>query len=102
MLYTWRTPNVSENKSFFDEIGTAEEVNLTGKEKSRVTVYLPIMDKLCAALNQRLGAYSYLQERFGFLSNITKLTAEELKAAARKLTAYYPTDLENGLESGMV
>ena len=30
------------------------------------------------------------------------MTAEELKAAARKLTAYYPTDLEDGLESEMV
>ena len=102
MLYTWRTSNVSENESFFHEIGTAEEVNLTGKEKFRVTVFLPVIDKLCAALNQPIGAYSYLQQSFAFLSNITKLTVEELKAAASKLTAYYPTDLEDGLESEIV
>lgn len=53
-------------------------------------------------MTQRLGAYSYLHERFGFLSNITKLTIEELKTAARKFITYYPTDLEDDFESEIV
>jgi len=85
-----------------DEIGTAEDANLTGRSKFRVTAFLLIIDKLCFALHQRIGAYSTLRERFGFLSDITSKTTDELRAAANNLVTSYPEDLEDGLESEIV
>ena len=67
-----------------------------------MSAFLPIIDKLCAALQQHLEAYSDLQERFGFLTEISIKTTTEIKAAAEKLVSSYPKDLEVGLESELL
>lgn len=81
---------------------TLEDSNLTGRDKFRVTAFLPIVDKLCSALQQLLTAYSTLGERFGFLSDIPNKINDELKEGAQKLVSAYPNDLETGLENEIV
>lgn len=93
---------IRKRKRHHDEIDSAEEVTLTGRDKFRATAFLPIIDKLCVALRQRLGAYSDLRERFGFLSEISNKTTTELKVAAEKLVSSYPQDLEARLETELL
>lgn len=40
------------------------------KKQSSLRVYLPILDKLYAKLNQRLQAYGKLLHKFDFLRNV--------------------------------
>lgn len=101
-VYKEDTKRTRKRKCHHDEIGTAEDANLTGRDKLRVTAFLPIIDKLCFALHERLEAYSTLRGRFGFLSDITSKTTDELRAAAHNLVTSYPKDLEDELESEIV
>ncbi|KAG0711895.1 LINE-1 retrotransposable element ORF2 protein [Chionoecetes opilio] len=94
--YYANTQCIRKRTRHHDELDSAEDVTLTGRDKFRVTAFLPIIDKLCAALQQRLAAYSDLREKFGFLSEISKKTNTELKEAAEKLVSSYPRDLEAG------
>lgn len=96
------TQRIRKRKRHHDELDSAEDVTLTGRDIFRVTAFLPIIDKLCAALTQRLAAYGDLREKFGFLSEISNKTNTELKAAAEKLVSSYPKDLEAGLESELL
>ncbi|KAK4300341.1 hypothetical protein Pmani_027458 [Petrolisthes manimaculis] len=93
-----QSQHIRKRKRHHDELDSVEDVTLTGRDMFRVTAFLPIIDKLCAALTQRLAAYSDLREKFGFLSEISNKTNTELKAAAEKLVSSYPRDLEAGLE----
>ena len=52
------------------------------------------MDSLMAELRKRLTAYSELHELFGFITQFTSLSADELRARAANLVASYPEDLE--------
>lgn len=97
-----QSQRIRKRKRHHDELDSVEDVTLTGRDMFRVTAFLPIIDKLCAALTQRLAAYSDLREKFGFLSEISNKTNTELKAAAEKLVSSYPKDLEAGLESELL
>ena len=71
---------IRKRKRHHDELDSMSDVTLTGRDMFRVTAFLPIIDKLCATLTQRLG----------FLSEISNKTDTELKAAAEKLVSSYP------------
>ena len=54
------TKRTRKRKCHHDEIGTAEDANLRGGDKLRVTVFLPIIDNHCFVFHQCIGAYSTL------------------------------------------
>ncbi|XP_068203911.1 zinc finger MYM-type protein 1-like [Palaemon carinicauda] len=97
-----QSQRIKKRKRHHDELDSVEDVTLTERDMFRVTAFMPIIDKLYAALTQRLAAYSDLREKFGFLSEISNKTNTELKAAAEKLVSSYPNDLEAGLESDLL
>ncbi|XP_068240119.1 uncharacterized protein [Palaemon carinicauda] len=97
-----QSQRIRKRKRHHDELDSVEDVNLTGRDMFRVTAFIPIIDKLYAALTQCLAAYSNLREKFGFLSEISNKTNTELEAAAEKLVSSYPNDLEAGLESELL
>ncbi|XP_068200803.1 uncharacterized protein [Palaemon carinicauda] len=97
-----QSQRIRKRKRHHDQLDSVRDVTLTGRDMFRVTAFLPIIDKLYAALTQRLAAYSDLREKFGFLSEISNKTNTELKAAAEKLVSSYPNDLEAGLESELL
>lgn len=101
-VYKEDTKRIKKRKRHHDEEGTAEDANLTARDRFRVTAFLPIVDRLCAALQQRLEAYSELQARFGFLSDLTRKTTDELRVSAHNLVSSYPEDLEKSFESEIV
>ena len=89
----------------FDEINDEDEDDydhLEPRKKFRVETYLPIIDFLVAAMNCRLEAYQLLCSRFGFLSEILRLSNEELRQSANYLRRCYPDDLEETLSSEII
>ena len=81
----------------FDEINDEDDDDydqLEPRKKFRVESYLPIIDFLVAAMNRRLEAIQLLCSRFGFLSEILRLSNEELRQFANYLRRCYPDDLE--------
>ena len=91
-------------KTFFDEeidISDTDVTERSFREDFRVSAFLPIVDKLNSELSYRLE-YESLSGKFGFLSKLTELTPEELRAAASNLVMCYPDDLEQEFESEIV
>ena len=56
--------------------------------------FFTIIDHICAALKQRIAGYKAISDRFGFLSQLSSMCNEDVKAAARKLVEACPDDLE--------
>lgn len=70
-------------KRAFHEIGTAEEVLFTGKEKLKVEVYFASLDKLRTELTVRHAAYVDLSNRFLFLINIKHSSQKDIIEGAK-------------------
>ena len=68
----------------------------------KINSYFPIIDSLIVGINQRLDAFQFLCSRFGFLSNILRMSNEGLRKSAAFLREYYPDDLEKSLASELV
>ena len=92
-------------KTFFDkemDISDTDDTEHSFREDFRVSAFLQIVNKLNSELSSRLEAYESLSGKFGFLSKLTELTPDELRAAASNLVMCYPDDLEQELESEIV
>ena len=96
---------VRRRKTFLDEemgISNTDGTERSFREDFRVSAFLPIVDKLNSGLSCRLEAYESLSGKIGFLSKLTELTPDELRAAASNLVRCYPDNLEQELESEIV
>src|ERR1043165_3622367 len=69
------------------------DAGLMPSDKFKIHTFLPIMDKLLSAMNQRISAYSVIDDRFGFLSRVITLTSNDLRAKAAHLVEIYSEDL---------
>lgn len=87
---------------FQGDEGAAEDTVLQGGVKFRVEVFFAIIDHVCAALKQRIAGYKTVSERFGFLSQLSSMCDEDVKAGARKLVEAYPDDLEETFPNELV
>ncbi|KAI6652462.1 hypothetical protein LOD99_7476 [Oopsacas minuta] len=67
-----------------------------------VTNFIPIIDKLVAALNQRQAAYCVIRDRFGFLSELNSLVSDQMRDKANHLINIYSDDLEPGFVDEIV
>lgn len=95
---------IKQNKQwdYHDAEADDADAGLTASDKFKIHTFLPIIDKLIAALNQRISAYSVIHDRFGFLSQVTALTSSDLLAKAKHLVEIYPDDLEPQFSDKMV
>ncbi|XP_028394506.1 uncharacterized protein LOC114518702 [Dendronephthya gigantea] len=87
---------------FLGDEGPAENTVLRAGVKFRVEVFYTIIDHICAALKQRIDGYKTVSERFGFLSQLSSMCNEDVKAAARNLAKAYPDDLEETFPNELV
>ena len=83
---------VCERIRRYDEPGSAPEVQQTPADKFRAGSFLEI-DCLDAELRKRLGAYTGIASKFGFLRNLENLPDEEVIQSAKSLHEAYPMDL---------
>ena len=50
--------------------GNSEDTDFSGRDKFRVTVFVPMIDHLLTSLQKRLEAYDAVSVKFGFLSKM--------------------------------
>ena len=77
-----------------DEPGSASEVQQTPADTFRTGSFLVIIDCLDAELRKRLGAYTGIASKFGFLRNLKDLPDHEVIQSAKSLHEANPMDLE--------
>ncbi|KAI6658223.1 hypothetical protein LOD99_15492 [Oopsacas minuta] len=82
------------NKKF--DYGDTEDAELSPSNEFMVTNFIPIIDKLVAALNQRQAAYCVIRDRFGLLSELNSLLSDQMRDKANDLVNIYSDDLEPG------
>ncbi len=70
--------------------------------KFHTDTFLVIIDRIDAELRKRLGAYTGIAARFGFLRKLKDLSVEEVVESAKILQEAYPTDLEASLSDELV
>ena len=93
---------VRQRNRRYDEPGSAPELPQTPADKFRTGTFLVIIDSLDAGLRKRLGAYTGIAERFGFLRKLKDLPVDQVIQSAKKLQKSYPTDLEASLSDELV
>lgn len=76
----------------------APDTELTPSESFRINEYLPIIDTYTVALDERIAAYETADSRFGFLSELNRLTQSEIAKNAQNIINIYKSDFESSLE----
>ena len=78
------------------------EDDLSPRKKFKAQTYLVMMDRLLAELEKRVKTYDEISEIFGFLSELTSLSTEQITNKAQDLISSYPDDLENTLVAELI
>lgn len=86
-----RTRNRSSRIAFYD--GSAETIQLTGKEIFKIETFLPMIDTLITHLKQRSDSYKEINQRFGFLSRLKTIKSDELKNSCKEFAEMYYDDI---------
>ena len=74
------------------ELGSALEEQQTAADKFRTGSFLVIIDCLDAVLRKRLGAYTGIASKFGFLRNLIIKDLPDEDQSAKSLPEAYPMD----------
>jgi hypothetical protein len=83
-------------------VGEEKRVSQTPANKFRTDTFLVIIDRIDAELQKRLGAYTGIAAKFGFLQKLKDLSVEEVVESAKILQEPYRTDLEASLSDELV
>ncbi|KAG6456299.1 hypothetical protein O3G_MSEX009659 [Manduca sexta] len=86
-----RTRRRSSRQTFFN--GSAQSVQLNGKERFKVETFIPIIDTLGVHLKRRLSSYKNISQRFGLFFHLKTLNSEELRQSCREFAEFYYEDV---------
>jgi len=92
----------SRKRKRMPDEGSANEADLGPRETFRTQTYVIMIDSLLAELKKRMKAYDYICKAFGFLSELTSLSTEEIEDKAKNLVSSYPDDLEDTLVAELI
>ncbi|XP_070527386.1 52 kDa repressor of the inhibitor of the protein kinase-like [Cardiocondyla obscurior] len=81
----------SSRIAFYD--GSAETVQMTGKEKFKTETFLPMIDTLITHLKQRSDSCIKFNQLFGFLSCLKTIKLVELKNSCKEFGEMYHDDV---------
>ncbi|XP_073499099.1 zinc finger MYM-type protein 1-like [Phyllobates terribilis] len=95
-MYNSYVRRIRKRNCRFDD-GNSEATLLSPRDKFKAEVFLSLVDNLMSGLSQRLGAYTDVCSKFGFLANLSKLSPLEIKKAGSNLVCSYPEDLMPGV-----
>ena len=87
-----RIRKVSTKLTFF--YSSTENMIFQGKDKFKIEVFMPIIDKLLMELERRSTEYTTIFARFGFISNILDIDKESIIKNCEKLCENYPNDFD--------
>ena len=79
-------------RAYFEE--TTTEIVMSPRQNFKTTTFYSILDSLTTELMKRKEVYCKLQNKFGFLFQITNLSHLELREAASNLQKHFWKDLE--------
>ena len=77
--------------------GAAKEEKLTPRETFKIRMYLVKSDSLFAEQEKRMKACDGISKTFGFLSELTSLSIEQIEDKAQNLVSLYPDNVEDTL-----
>ena len=86
----------------YDDPEAAPELPQTPVDKFRTGTFLVIVDSIDSELQKRLGAYSEIAAKFGFLRTLKDLPNEQVTECAINLQNAYPADLEDSLSDELL
>lgn len=86
----------------YDDPEAAPEQLQTPVDKFRTGTFLIIVDSIASELQKRLGAYSEIAAKFGFLRTLKDLPNEQVTECAINLQNAYPEDLEDRLSDELL
>lgn len=64
------------------------------KENFKTRLFTPIVQSLLTNLKARGAIYSELNEKFSFLTNLNKLSLDEITKSCENICSFYPEDLD--------
>ena len=82
--------------------GAANETDLSPRETFKTQTYLVMIDSLLAELEKRVKAYDDICTTFGFLSELTSLSIEQIEDKAKNLVSSYPDDLKDAVVAELI
>ena len=85
-------------KTYEKESRLSQKPSLPARDNLKINSYLPVIDSLIVGFD----AYQFLCSIFVFLSNILRMSNEELRKSAAFLRECYADDLEESLASELV
>ncbi|XP_017467866.1 PREDICTED: uncharacterized protein LOC108360188 [Rhagoletis zephyria] len=77
-------------------------VQLSARDKFRTEAFLPVIDKLTSALEDKISCYKLVFERFNFIGELMLMESEDINLHAKKLVETYPNDLESSLGNELI
>ena len=80
----------------------ANETDLSPRETFKTQTYPVMIDSLLAELEKRMKAYDDICKTFGFLSELTSLSIEQIEDKAKNLVSSYTDDLEDTLVAELI
>ena len=69
--------------------GVGNEENLIPRKMFKTPTYLVMIDSLLAELEERMKAYDDISKTFGFLSELTSLSIEQIQGKSQNLVSTY-------------
>ena len=99
--YVSEEKRVRKRNHRYDEPGSAPELSQTPANKFHIDTFLVIINRIDAELPKRLGAYTGIAAKFGFLRKLKDLSVEVVESA-KILQGEYPTDPEASLSDELV
>jgi len=82
--------------------GAANEADLSRRETFKTQTYLAMIYSLLAEMEKRMKAYDDICKTFGFLSELTSLSTDQIEDKAKNLVYSYPDDLEDTLVAELI
>ncbi|KAJ8673789.1 hypothetical protein QAD02_005051 [Eretmocerus hayati] len=79
------------------DYGHSKEAELSDSDHFRINCYIPVIDHLTTALDQRVAAYQEVVGYFGFIRQLHILSDAEIKVHAFNTVKMYSDDLDDDL-----
>jgi len=91
-----------KRKKHFSEGSVVDALQeMSGLNKCKVSTFYVIIDQLNNALKQRIKPYSFVQQRFGVLTEFDSMSDEDINIAIERLVDNYPKHLSHSTQNSV-
>ena len=90
-----------KRKRQFDETSDNETL-FNARDDFRINVFNVIIDKLILEISYRKSAYNDFSTKFGFFSDLSTLSIDDITDKSRHLITCYPNDLDESMPNELI